>query len=130
MFGDASVTVGDLIHQVETAIEFGEIEQQHAPGGSPIFEAVSDAVELRGWLIDNSGLMASGVGSHVAAKVDQVIGAIYDAAAGIRNDPTAPPPATIWPQLRALPWPWIAAGTGGLLLVAVLFQQRGGRRRR
>ena len=124
----APVTVDDLLAKVRAAIEFGEIEQQQAPGGSPIFAAVSDARELEGWLIENSGLMASGAGSNVVQKVDQAIGAIYDAAAGIRTDPTGPPPATVWPQVKALPWPWIAAGAGGLLVVAILFQQRRGRR--
>ncbi len=133
MFGLVSdaVTVNDLINQVQAAIEFGEIEEQQAPGGHPLFGAVDDARELVGWLNENAGLMASGVGSNVRAKVDAAISAIYDAAAGIRNDPTAPPPATIWPKVQSLPWPWLAAGAGGLLLVAVLFQQQQkGRRRR
>ncbi len=121
-------SVDDLIAQVRAAIDFGEIEEQQVPGGHPLYGAVTDARELLGWLIDNAGLMGSGVGSNVRGKVDQVIGAIYDAAAGIRNDPETGPRPTVWPQLKALPWPWIAAGAGGLLLVAVLFQR--GRARR
>jgi len=122
-------SVNDLIAQVRVAIEFGEITEQHAPGGHPIFGAVADARELEGWLIDNAGLMGSGVGSNVQRQVQETIGAIYDAAAGVRNDPELPPPATIWPEIKGLPWPWLAAGAGGLLLVAILFQQRGRARR-
>jgi len=125
----ALVSPDDLIAQVRAAIELGELTEQHAPGGHPIFQAVEDARELEAWLIDNAGLMGSGAGSNVQAKAQAAIDAIYDAAAGVRNDPTAPPPATIWPQVKALPWPWLAAGAGGLILVAILFQQRGRRRR-
>lgn len=132
MFAAAdTVTVDDLIAQVRAAIELGEITQQHAPGGHPIFQAVADARELEGWLIDNAGLMGSGPGANVQRKVQETVSAIYDAAAGVRNDPEAPPPATIWPRLStpSLSWPWVGAAAGGLLLVAILFQQQRGRRR-
>jgi len=124
----AIVTVDALLAQLREAIELAEITSQHAPGGHPIFEALAEARELEGWLIDNAGLMGSGAGSNVQRNVAERIAAIYDAAVGVRNDPTAPPPATVWPQVKALPWPWLAAGAGGLLLVAVLFQR--GRARR
>lgn len=124
-----TVAVADLMNQVQAAIEVGELTSQHAPGGHPIFAAVDDAREVLAWLNENAGLLASGVGPAVQANVERAISAVYDAAASVRNDPAAPLPLTIWPQVKALPWPWLAAGAGGILLVAILFQKRGSGRR-
>jgi hypothetical protein len=124
-----AVSVADLAARVQAAIEVGEITAQHAPGGHPLFDALADGREVLAWLNDSAAFLEGGVTPGVLAYAQDAVNRIYDAAATVRTDPDLPPPATIWPEAKALPWPWIAAGAGGLLLVAILFQKRGGRRR-
>jgi hypothetical protein len=124
----ATLTATSAIASVISAIEFGEIAAQHAPGGHPLFTAIENARETVAWLEDNAGIIpVIADGTNVHAKVDQAIEEINAAAATLRNDPDQPLPATIWPQVQTLPWPWIAAGVGGLVAAAILFQRRGGR---
>lgn len=117
-------TAAELVDQVDGAIEVAELTAQHAPGGHPVFAALENAREVRDWLNDNGALMASGIGTNVRTYVQGALDRLYEAAGDVRNDPSAPPPLAIWPQARSLPWPWIAAGAGGILLVAILFQKR------
>jgi hypothetical protein len=125
-----AVTAADLTSQVQAAIDVGDLYTQQAPGGHPIFAALDKAREVLAWLQESGPLMASGVGSNVQQYAQGAIDGVYAALALIRNDPNAPLPRTLFPQVSALPWKWIAAGAGGILLVAILFQQQRGRRKR
>jgi hypothetical protein len=122
-----NLTAAAALAQLEGEIAFGEIAAQHAPGGHPLFAALDNARELQGYIQDNAAVIPpSGLPdtSRLALQVAQAIEAIDAAAATLRNDPDQPLPKTIWPQLPDLPWPWITAGLAGVVLVAVLFQQR------
>jgi hypothetical protein len=121
----AAITVATAIHDLRVAIEFGQLRSQQAPGGHPLFLAIDRAQEALDSLEENTGIIPDPIldGTAIHRKYDEVYNGIYEASGTLFNDPTRPPPATIWPQIQTLPWPWIAAGVGGLVLVAVLFQR-------
>lgn len=123
----AALNVATAIHDLRMAIEFGQLASQQAPGGHPLFAAVERAQEALDSLEENTGIIPDPIldGTALHRKYDEVYNGIYQASGTLRVDPSQPPPATIWPQITALPWPWIAAGVGGLVLVAVLFQRSG-----
>ncbi len=123
------MTAADAASQLEVAIEAAEIASQHAPAGHPIFDAIDTGKSTLAWVQDAGRLWPPDAAlTRTQATVQQVTDSIYAAMATIRNDPDQPLPSTIWPQVQALPWPYIAAGAGALLLVAMLFQKKGARR--
>jgi hypothetical protein len=124
----ASITATQAIAQLQAAIEFGNIAIQQAPGGHPLFTAIAQAQEALDWVEENIAILPLiADGSHIHVQIDEAIEAINAAAATLRNDSGQPLPATIWPQVQTLPWPWIAAGVGGLMLIAIVFQRQGAR---
>jgi hypothetical protein len=121
----ATLSARAAIAKLEAAIEFGELAVQHQPGGHPLYAAIADAREVLAWVTENASILPDmAEGTRVRVHIDQAIEAINASAATTRNDPDKPLPVTIWPQIQQLPWPWIAAGVGGLVLVAILFQRR------
>lgn len=123
------LTAAAAAHNLQVAIEYGELREQQAPGGHPIFAAVDRAREMLTWVEQQEstpGWPPSGLPpGNTRDRIDQTISDIHEASSTILNDPDLGPPSTIWPALQALPWGWIAAGAGGLVLVGVLFQRRG-----
>ena len=85
--------------------------------------------KLQGRLRDPVVPVLSCTGELVRTRtaIEAATDAVYAAMSTLRNDPDQPLPSTIWPQLQALPWPWIAAGVGGLVLAGILFQRQGTR---
>lgn len=123
------ITLAEAAGRVEHALDLGRLTAQHAPAGHPIHQAIADGEEAAAELRDLIPLWSSGgdvitPGGRVWQIMERVINAIYDAAATVRTPDGVELAPTRWPTPRALPWPWIAAGVGGLLLVAVLFQRR------
>lgn len=118
-------SVQSAVANVQAAIEVGELVAQRAPYGHPIFAALERGREVLAWLENEAVFMQSGVGPRVQQLAQQAIDGIYDANVTVRNDPNQPLSATIWPKVKALPWPWIGAGAAALVVVAILFQRRG-----
>jgi hypothetical protein len=124
----ATITATQAIASLRAAIEFGELAVQHAPGGHPLYAAIAVAQETADWVQENLAILPLiGDGSRTKTQIDQAIEGINAAAATLRNDPDQPLPVTIWPEVKTLPWPWIAGGVGALVLVAILFQRQGAR---
>ena len=118
------VTAASAVASLQAAIELGELQLQNAPGGHPIFAAVEHARDVLEQLEDNAAIMPPlDEKSRTMQTVSQAINAITVAGSNLLTDPDKPLPVTVWPQLKQLPWPWIAAGTAALVLVAVLVQR-------
>lgn len=128
----APLTLREAAAQVADAIEFGALAAQQAPAGHAIFAALDGAREAAAWIDGQIPFWSSGDSPalpNVSARVSDVVAAVYDAAAGLRNDPAAAlAPAVFAPPTVAVPWPALA-GFGLAAIGAVYLWRRKGRRR-
>ena len=114
MFGGFAGTLSEEMGRVSGALDFARLSAQYAPSGHPIYAAISNAEHEAEYIRRLIPFYSSGnepAPSHVVRQADDAVDRIYDAAADIRTDPSAPLPPTIWQQVKALPWGWIGAAT-------------------
>jgi hypothetical protein len=117
-----ALTLRQAADQVQMAIDFGTIAAQQAPAGHPIFLALEDAQEAKEWIDDKiPWFSADGPAlPTVSAKVDQVVGAVYDAAATLRTPDSAP---TMFTAPTPPPWSWIGAGLAAAVGAYLLYRR-------
>lgn len=121
--GDASsgaMTLKQAAAQVQDAIDFGTIAAQQAPAGHPIFAAIADAQEALGWINDQIPMFSDDGPAlpTVSARLDQVVSAIYDAAATLRTSSDVPTSFTPAPSTA---WAWALGGIAGLAGIWFVF---------
>jgi hypothetical protein len=118
-----ALTLRQAADQVQMAIDFGTIAAQQAPAGHPIFVALEDAEEAKQWIADKIPWFSSDGPAlpTVSAKVDQVVGAVYDAAATLRTPDTTP---TSYTAPSSPPWAWIGAGLAAAAGTYLLFRRQ------
>jgi hypothetical protein len=115
-------TPAQAAHDLEVAIEYGDLMTAHAPGGHPLFGALDFARAVLSFLQENADTIVAGVlgpGMLTRKDVDDAIQGVHAAVALIRDDGSQP---TQWPTIKSLPWPWIAGGVGALVVVGLVFR--------
>lgn len=118
-----ALTLRQAATQVEMAIDFGTIAAQQAPAGHPIFLALEEAQETKEWISEKiPWFSADGPAlPTVTAKVDQVIGAVYDAAATLRTPADVP---TSYTAPSTPIWAWVGAGLAAVGGTYLLFRRQ------
>ena len=126
-------SVRDAADRVQAAIDFGRLAAQRAPSGDPIFDSLTAAeAELREikdqipwWSVTGEDPAPYFVDQGAAMAIDR----IYDDAANIRNDPSAPLAKTTYEAPSRVPWAWIGAGVVAAVGASiVLYRQARARR--
>lgn len=121
----------DAERQLQAAIDLGDLTAQHAPDGHPIFAALERArADLASVQDEESAIGPALVpGTRTYSEVSAAIDGVFQAAADVRNDPTAALPHTLFSfPLEAVPWLPIAGAGAALALGWYLFRKRGARR--
>lgn len=121
-----STTPADASQQLSSAIDFGQIAEQHAPAGDPIFAAVGNAETVLSFVNDNASSIAPALvpGTSTYGQISDAIDGVYAAAANLTNDPSGALPSTIW-ALPAAASPWLPVAIVGGLAVVAFFLFRG-----
>lgn len=120
-------SIRDAADSVQSAIDFGELAAQRAPGGHPIFDALTRA---RSELADLEAAIPwySTTGGDVPAYAERAaqraVDDIFAAAADIRTDPDAPLARTTYQKEKPFPWAWVLAGVGVTVLAAAYLHKR------
>jgi hypothetical protein len=118
------MTLAQAAAQVQSAIDFGTIAAQQAATGDPIFAALSDAQEALTWINAQIPMFQDDGPAlpNVSAKVNQVVGAVYDAAANLRTSSDVP---TLFTPAPSTTWAWALGGIAALAGVWFMFRPRG-----
>lgn len=128
--GDAPLTLAQARDKVGDAIYFGQLAAQHAPPGSPIFQAIDDAQEAKDWIEGQIPFFSLGGGPalpNVTAKVEAIVSEVYDAAAQIQD--TTSVDLTTGYTVPAAPIPWALLGVGAVALGGAAWLAFGRKRR-
>lgn len=107
--------------KLTAAVEEGELNAQQRPAGHPIFAALAQARGMLTKVQNEAAYSAVNItpGTQLYQDTDAALDALYDAMA---LPDSGAPAKTVYQQIQALPWTWIAAGLGLLGVGFYLFR--------